>query len=140
MADGDGTGFGFFCADHEHVGDFLHLRVADLGGEFFIAVVEMDADVVALEGFGYVLGVIGYFVADRADFDLHGSEPEREGSGIVLDQNAEEALDGAKQRAMDHERLVAGTVFGDIFEAEARREIEIELHGGELPGTTDCVD
>jgi len=32
MADGDGAGFGFFCADDEHVGNFLHLGVADFGG------------------------------------------------------------------------------------------------------------
>ncbi len=100
----------------------------------------MDADVVALERFSDVLGVVGNFFADRADFDLYGSEPEREGPGIVLDQDAEEALDGTEERAMDHERLVAGTIFGDVFEAEASGKIEIELHGGELPGAADGVD
>ena len=33
-----------------------------------------------------------------------------------------------------------GAVFGDVFQAETRREIEIELDGGELPGTADGVD
>ena len=41
---------------------------------------------------------------------------------------------------MDHERLVARAIFRDVFKAEARRKIEIELHGGELPGTADGVD
>src|SRR5882762_1283074 len=140
VADGDGAGFGFFCADYQHVRNFLHLRVADLGGEFFVAVVEMDADVVTLESFGDVLRVICDFFADRADFNLNRSEPQRECSRVMLDKDAEEALDGAEQRAMDHERLVAGTIFGHVFEAEAGGKIEIELHGGELPGTADGVD
>src|SRR5437016_12739250 len=33
-----------------------------------------------------------------------------------------------------------GAIGGDVFEAEARREVEIELHGSELPGTADGVD
>src|SRR5260370_29293526 len=140
VADGDGAGFGFFGADHEHVGDFLHLGVADFGRQLFAAIVEMDADVVALERFSDVLGVVGNFFADRADFDLYGSEPEREGSGVVLDENTEEALDGAEQRAMNHERLVARAIFGDVFAAAASGQIEIELHSGELPGAADGVD
>src|SRR6266849_3058423 len=95
VAYGDGAGFGFFCSDHEHVRNFLHLRVADLGGQLFVAIIEMDANAMALKCFGDVLGVVGHFIADRADFDLHGSEPKRKRSGIVLDQYAEEALDRA---------------------------------------------
>src|SRR5277367_22186 len=33
-----------------------------------------------------------------------------------------------------------GSVFGDVFEIETRGQIEIELDGGELPGTADGVD
>src|SRR5260370_41793844 len=84
------------------VRNFLHLRVANLGGQLFVAIVQMDADAMALKCIGDVLGVVGHLFADRANFDLHRSEPKRERSGIVLDQYAEEALDRAKQRAMDH--------------------------------------
>ena len=96
MADGDGACFGFFGADNEHVGDFLELGVADFRGELFVAIVEMDAKVVALEIFGDALGVVGDFLADGADLDLNGREPERKRSRVVLDQNAEEAFDGAE--------------------------------------------
>src|SRR5713226_7814656 len=58
----------------------------------------------------------------------------------MLDQDAEEALDGAEQRAVHHEWLMLGAVFADILQAEARGEIEIELHGGELPRASDGVD
>src|SRR6266404_1838827 len=70
VADGDGAGFGFLGADDQHVGNFLHLRVANLGGKFFVTVVEMDADIVTLESFGDVPRVVGYLFADRANFNL----------------------------------------------------------------------
>src|SRR6266436_3288654 len=140
MADGSGAGFGFLWTDDEHVGNFLKLRVSDFCGQLFVAVVEMDAKIVALQGFGDVLGVIGDFFADRADFHLYRSEPQWEGAGVVLDQNTEEALDGAEQRAVHHERLMLGAVFADVLQAEARGQVGIDLHGGELPGAADGVD
>src|SRR5690349_18601200 len=42
VADGDSSGLGFFCADHQHIRNLLQLRVANLGGQFFVAIVEMD--------------------------------------------------------------------------------------------------
>src|SRR6266852_4524751 len=48
VADGDGASFGFLGADDQHVGNFLELRVADFGGQLFVAVVEMHAEIVAL--------------------------------------------------------------------------------------------
>ena len=59
--------------------------------------------------------------------------------GVVLDQDAEEALDGAIQRAVHHQRLVRLAVFADILQPEAARQREIELHGGELPRAADGV-
>src|ERR1700719_445682 len=41
---------------------------------------------------------------------------------------------------MHHDGLVAAAVFTDVFETETAREIEIELHGAELPGAADGVD
>src|SRR6266581_8743714 len=52
MADGDGASFGFFGADNEHVGNFLELRIADFRRQLFVTIVQMDAEVVALQSFG----------------------------------------------------------------------------------------
>ena len=41
---------------------------------------------------------------------------------------------------MHHERALARSVFGDIFQAEALRQVEIELHSRELPEAADGVD
>src|SRR5205807_1104648 len=41
---------------------------------------------------------------------------------------------------MNHQRLMPAAVFPDIFKTKASRQIEIELHGGKLPGAADSVD
>ena len=51
--------------------------------------------------------------------DLHRREPHRKRAGVVLDQNAEEALDRSVQRAMHHQRLMRFAVLGDVFEARS---------------------
>src|SRR5215472_17625974 len=41
---------------------------------------------------------------------------------------------------MNHDRLMALSVFADVFEAEARRQIEVELDGRELPEAAQDID
>ena len=77
--------------------------------------------------------VLSLPVGDGQHDRLHRREPHRERAGVVLDQDAEEALDGAVERAVHHQRLVRLAVLADVLQAEAARQGEIELHGGELP-------
>src|ERR1035441_967670 len=67
-------------------------------------------------------------------------EPHWERPGVVFDQDAEEALDRSVERAVDHQRLLAGCVFGYVFELEALRQVEVELYRRELPEASDGVD
>src|SRR5260370_37259396 len=62
MANGDGAGFGFLGANHQHVGNLLELRVAGFRWQLFGAVVERDAQLGALQRFGYVVSIIGDFI------------------------------------------------------------------------------
>ena len=39
----------------------------------------------------------------------------------MFDQYTEEAFDRPVEGAVDHERLLAGAIFGDVFEIEALR-------------------
>ena len=50
------------------------------------------------------LRVVDLLVSDRDDRRLHGSQPERKGPGVVLDQAADEALHRAEKGAVDHGR------------------------------------
>ena len=60
--------------------------------------------------------------------------------GVVLDEHAEEALDRAEERAVDHDGLMALAVFAHVFQLEARGQVEVELHGGELPQAAQHID
>ena len=83
--------------------------------------------------------VVVVAVGDRQHRDLHRREPRRERAGVVLDEDREEPLDRAEQRAVDHHRPVALVVGADVLELEALRELEVELDGRELPRATDRV-
>jgi hypothetical protein len=74
---------------------------------------------------------------------LHRREPWREGARVVLGQHADEAFDRAEQRAVDHHRSLSRPVGGCVLEAEALRQVEVELDGRHLPGAPDgvaCLD
>ena len=58
-------------------------------------------------------------VGDRQHDRLDRREPERELAGVVLDQDPDEALEGAHQRAVDHHRAVLGVVGAGVGELEA---------------------
>ena len=58
----------------------------------------------------------------------------------MLDEDAEEPLDGAQQRPVHHDRLVLVVVGADVAQPEPLREVEVELHRRQLPGAPDGVD
>src|SRR5882762_840052 len=140
VADRDRSRLGLLGADDEHVGNLLELRVADLGLQLLVAVVEVRAEARGAQFAGNVSRVNGEFFAERQNFRLHGRQPHRKRAGVVLDQDAEKALDRAPQRAVDHQGAVPVAIFADIFETESAGQIEIELHGGELPRAANGVD
>src|ERR1017187_5162155 len=139
VADGDQAIFLLAIAHYQHVRDLLHLGFADLEVHLLIAIIHGGADSGIVELLPDVAGVLGLAIGDGQHDGLNGREPHRERAGVVLDQDAEEALDGAVQSAMHHQRLVGLTIFGDVLEAEAAGQGEIEMHGGKLPLAADGV-
>src|SRR5712692_11234802 len=140
VAHRDRASIGFLAADHEHVGHLLELCVADFSLQFFVAVVQVRAEASGGKRCSDFAGVVEELFADGQHLRLHRCEPCGERTSVVLEEDAKEALDRAPQRAMHHERLVPAAVFADVFQAEARRQVEIKLHGGELPGPADGVN
>jgi hypothetical protein len=51
---------------------------------------------------------------DRRDHRLHRREPHREAPGMMLDQDADEALERAEDRAVEHHRAVPLAILTDI--------------------------
>ena len=85
------------------------------------------------------LGVLVIGVADRNDLDLLRRQPRGERTGVVLDQNAEEALQRSEQGPVDHVWPLFGSVPIDEGHVEALRLIEIELNRRQLPLPPDRV-
>src|SRR5215469_1357344 len=133
------SGLRFLFADHYQERYFLQSMLTNFGVHLFIAVVQMNPRAGITQLLRDLLRVLGMLLADGNDRHLHRREPKREGSGIMLDQNAEKALHRSKQRAMDHERLLARAVFGDIFELETLRQVEVELDRAKLPRPANGV-
>ncbi len=72
-------------------------------------------------------------VGDGDYLGLDRSQPERQGAGVVLDEDAQEALDGAKDGAVEHPGALDGVVCRAIGEIKTLRQIEVHLDGGALP-------
>ena len=57
----------------------------------------------------------------------------------MLEEHAEEALDGAEQGPVQHDRAVPGVVGADVLEVEALRVVEVALDRRQLPRPADGV-
>ena len=79
------------------------------------------------------------FFGDRDHAHLRRGQPQRERARVVLDQDAEEAFQRAEERAVDHVRLMQRAVRADVRDAEAFRQVEVELDRGGLPFAADRV-
>ena len=79
-------------------------------------------------------GVLAVLLGDRQHPRLHGGQPGRERAGEVLDQDADEPLERAEDRPVDHHRPLGLPVGVDVVELEALRQHgEVDLDGGDLP-------
>src|SRR5262249_41962401 len=128
VADRDLAALLLAVTDYQHERNLLQLGFANLEIDLFAALIDGRADSGGHETITHHMAVFELAIGDRQNSRLHRSEPHGEGAGVVLDQDAEEALDRAEQRAMDHERLMLSAVLGDVFEAEAARQSEVELN------------
>src|SRR5262245_20734673 len=139
QAHGDRSGGGLLLAHHQHRRDFLELTPADPGAELLVLVVELDAQPAGAQGRRDLLRRLGETVRDREHDGLHGRDPEREVPTRVLDQDPDETLEGAQDRAVHDDRPVLAAVLADVLQVEALRVLEVDLDRAELPGTADRV-
>src|SRR5712691_3297694 len=108
-------------------------------GYFLVPQVGFAAVAGLLQGGRDPRGVIALPLRNIEHHDLHRREPQRHGTRVVLDENADEAFHRADDRPMQHDRYFARIVFGDVLRTEQTRHGKIHLHGAALPGATDAV-
>ena len=108
-----------FAGDH-HERHLLQLGVADLLLHPVVGVVDLDPQPLGPHPLRDVVQVVVVPLGDRDGLDLHRGEPGRERAGVVLDEHAEEPLDRAELRRVDHHRLLAGAVGAPGTRARSR--------------------
>src|SRR6185437_3348610 len=64
---------------------------------------------------------------------------EREAAGMMLDEDADEALERAQNGAVQHDRHVLLAVLADVESAEQAGHDIIELERADLPGPADRI-
>ena len=134
-ADGDGNGalLNLLIADDDDEGILHGLVVFDLLVHVLVGVVRLAADAEVFELFDDFLRVVVVRGADRHDGDLIGREPEGERTLEVLDDDADEALEGAVDGAVDDDGHLDAALLGLIGQAEIVGQLEVQLDGAALP-------
>ena len=78
-------------------------------------------------------------IGDGDDRSLHGGEPQWQVARRVLDEDAEEALDGAEERTVQHPRTLGAVLRRAVDDVEALGQVEVHLHGRALPPAADGI-
>ena len=94
-------------APDDDVRHLLELGVADPLAERLVALVDVGAHACEVERADELGGSLAVRLRDREHAHLHRREPDRERAGVVLDQDADEALERAEQRAVDDDTACA---------------------------------
>src|SRR6266540_4563217 len=137
--DGNGAGRGFPLADHEHGGNLLNLGLADARAELLVAIVQLDAQPRAAQAAGDLARRSGEPVGDGQHGRVDRGDPEGEVPGRMLDQDPQEALDGAENRAVEHDRAMLLAVLADVGQIEALAVLEVALDRPELPRASQGI-
>lgn len=74
-----------------------------------------------------LLGSLDVAIGNGNDDSLRRRKPQRQVAARVLDEYAVEALDGAKECAMEHPRTLARVIGRAIRDVEALGQIEVDL-------------
>ena len=140
VAEGDRAGLGVGGTGEQHERDLLLAGGADLLLHAVVGVVDLDPDARGAQLLRDVHQVGHLLVGDRDADHLHRCEPGRERAGVVLGEDAEEPLDRAELRRVDHHRLLARPPSAAlVLQAEPGRLVEVVLDGRHLPGAADGV-
>lgn len=101
ITDGDVAGLDLLLTKDEHIGHAVDAAgLADLVADLLVAVVADHANAGLLQLGAHLMSVVAALLRDGKRLDLHGSQPGGELARKMLNQNADEALDGAKAHAV----------------------------------------
>mmetsp|Transcript_9567 Transcript_9567/g.20380 ORF Transcript_9567/g.20380 Transcript_9567/m.20380 type:complete len:233 (-) Transcript_9567:1491-2189(-) len=103
------------------------------------ATIHLRADTCPGHGLGHGLGIGRDLIVEGEEANLCGCHPQGEGARVVLNQDAEEALDGAKDGAVDHDGALLGVLAVNVLHVKPLGQVVVQLDGGTLPLAPDGV-
>ena len=119
--------------------NFIELGPTDFRTEFVGMFVHGGADSQFAKFGNDVFRMIDESVVERQHAHLFRRKPCREISRKMFDQNPDEAFERAERRAVNHDRATRRVVRTRVGQIEAFRQVEIDLHGAELPAATERI-
>src|SRR3989440_3696821 len=125
---------------YEHIGNLLHLGITYFGIHALVARIYLDTHSYQLELRCDLVRVSSVPVGDRDEHDLDRGQPGREGSGIMLKQDGDHALQRAAVSAMNHHGPVTLPVLANIAQVEAFGQVVVYLGRAKLPLTAKGVE
>lgn len=126
-------------SDNQEIRNLEQSMLADFKADLFISQVRLGTKSAFIESFFNLSGKIGLLICDVHDHCLGRSQPRRECTLVVLDQDSDETFEGAEDRPVQHHRVLATVVFGDVFGSQTDRQVKIELQGTTLSDTAKAI-
>ena len=135
----DRSFLGLALADDEQQRDLGQAVFAHLVVDLLVAKVGFDANSGRGELRRDFLRIDVGIGHDGRDHRLDRRQPQRELAGMMLDQDADEALERAEDGAVEHQGMMLLAVLADIDRAQALGHLRIELWVPALPSPADGV-
>ena len=129
----------FPISNNQEIRNLEQSMLADFKADLFISQVGLGTKTALIERFFNLSGKICLFISDIHDHCLSRSQPRRERTLLMLDQDPDETLEGTEDRPVQHHRVLATIVFGDVFGSQTDRQVKIELQSTTLPDTAKAI-
>ena len=115
------------------------MECLDLFLHVLIRIIRLDADARFSERGDDLLRIRIVLGTNRNDAHLNRRHPERERALEVLNQDADEALEGAHDGTVNHDRRLEGAIRCNVLEVKVQRQLEVQLNGAHLPFASQAV-
>ena len=134
VADRNVSCLNLLLAKDEHVRNTIKgASLTNLIADLLVTVINLNANTSSCELLGNLMSIRTRLLGNRKNLDLAWAQPDRELAFVVLGQNTNEALEGTKASAVNHDWLLLGTVGVNVLKLEVVRQLEVKLDGAALP-------
>ena len=113
--------------------------LADLVVDLLVSEIGRRAQPGALKSTDDLRGIVIGIRGDGGHHDLPGRQPQRQVACEVLDQDADEPLQGTEERAVQQHRSMPVAVLSDIGRAQPAGQVQVDLQRSALPLAADGV-